>query len=86
MNGDKIYEPYAIEFSPDSKLAYITFFNEIFDQMELYQYDMQYIEDSLQFKQSERFIARGPVNGLQLILFLSFQKKYHYIKFYLCYV
>ncbi|RLD38592.1 MAG: hypothetical protein DRI89_14210 [Bacteroidetes bacterium] len=66
VNGDKIYEPYAIEFSPDSKLAYITFFNEIFDQMELYQYDMQYIEDSLQFKQSERFIARGPVNGLQL--------------------
>ena len=34
--------------------------------MELYQYDMQYIEDSAQFKQSETLIAKGPVNGLQL--------------------
>ena len=34
--------------------------------MELYQYDMQFIVDSLQFKQSEIFIASGPVNGLQL--------------------
>ncbi|MBP6873028.1 MAG: gliding motility-associated C-terminal domain-containing protein [Bacteroidales bacterium] len=34
--------------------------------MDLYQYDMQFIEDSLQLKQSEIFIASGPVNGLQL--------------------
>ncbi len=57
------YQPWAVEFSPDSKLLYVTFYKEV---MELYQYDMQYVEDSLQFKQSEIFIARGPVNGLQL--------------------
>ncbi|RLD40481.1 MAG: hypothetical protein DRI89_11910 [Bacteroidetes bacterium] len=58
------YEPWAVEFSPDSKLLYVSYFKE--GEMELYQYDMQYVEDSLQFKQSEMFIARGPVNGLQL--------------------
>ncbi|RLD42177.1 MAG: hypothetical protein DRI89_07900 [Bacteroidetes bacterium] len=61
------YQPRAVEFSPDSKLLYITYYDEGDDKlMELYQYDMQYIEDSLQFKESEIFIARGPVNGLQL--------------------
>ena len=61
------YQPRAVEFSPDSKLLYITYYNTDDDKlMELYQYDMQYIEDSLQFKQSETFIARGPVSGLQL--------------------
>ncbi len=61
------YQPRAVEFSPDSKLLYITYFDEGDDQlMELYQYDMQLIEDSLQFKQSEIFITKGPVNGLQL--------------------
>ncbi|RLD42363.1 MAG: hypothetical protein DRI89_07425, partial [Bacteroidetes bacterium] len=61
------YQPYAVEFSPDSKLLYVSYFN-LTDPaiMELYQYDMQYIEDSLQFKQSEQFIARGPTQGLQL--------------------
>ena len=61
------YQPYAVEFSPDSKLLYVTYYNEDGDKlMELYQYDMQYVEDSLQFKESEIFIARGPVQGLQL--------------------
>ncbi len=62
------YKPYAVEFSPDSKLLYVSYFNTQVGvgEMELYQYDMQYIEDSLQFFQSEQFIARGPVNGLQL--------------------
>ena len=60
-------EPWAVEFSPDSKLLYITYsINNVPPEMVLYQYDMQYVEDSLQFKQSEMFIARGPVNGLQL--------------------
>jgi gliding motility-associated-like protein len=58
------YAPWAVEFSPDSKLLYITYCHN--NLMELYQYDVQYIEDSIQFKQSEIFIASGPVNGLQL--------------------
>jgi len=61
------YWPWAVEFSPDSKLLYVTYYNEEDDRlMELYQYDMQFVEDSLQFKESEIFIARGPVQGLQL--------------------
>jgi len=61
------YWPQAVEFSPDSKLLYVTYYNEDdYSSMELYQYDMQYVEDSLQFKESEIFIARGPVQGLQL--------------------
>ena len=62
------YWPWAVEFSPDSKLLYLTYWNQKigFREMELYQYDMQYIEDSLQFVESEIFIAHGPVNGLQL--------------------
>jgi gliding motility-associated-like protein len=60
------YEPYAVEFSPDSKLLYVSYFKQGDYIMELYQYDMQFIEDSLQFKQSEIYIASGPVNGLQL--------------------
>lgn len=66
--GHKAYEPWAVEFSPDSKLLYVSFFNELLssDSMELYQYDMQYYEDSLQFFQSEIKIAVGPVDGLQL--------------------
>ncbi|RLD40738.1 MAG: hypothetical protein DRI89_11360 [Bacteroidetes bacterium] len=62
------FEPIAVEFSPDSKLLYVSYFNTAVGvgEMELYQYDMQYVEDSLQFKESEIFIARGPVNGLQL--------------------
>ena len=60
------YQPYAVEFSPDSKLLYATFLDLQDDIMELYQYDMQYVEDSADFKQSETFITRGPVNGLQL--------------------
>jgi gliding motility-associated-like protein len=62
-----IYEPWAVEFSPDSKLLYVSFFKQDGPHlMELYQYDMQFIEDSIQFKQSEIFISSGPVNGLQL--------------------
>ncbi len=62
------FQPEAVEFSPDSKLLYITYYNGTggYQEMELYQYDVQFIEDSLQFKQSEIFIAQGPVHGLQL--------------------
>jgi gliding motility-associated-like protein len=61
-----VYKPWAVEFSPDSKLLYVSYFKEGYNMQELYQYDMQFIEDSLQFKQSEMFISNGPVNGLQL--------------------
>ncbi|MBC8321382.1 MAG: gliding motility-associated C-terminal domain-containing protein [Bacteroidetes bacterium] len=65
--GYKAFEPWAVEFSPDSKLLYLAYFNEgTNESMELYQYDMQYIEDSLLFFESEIKIAIGPTNGLQL--------------------
>ncbi len=66
--GAKRYEPWAVEFSPDSKLLYLTYYNEdnMVESMELFQYDMQYIEDSAQFAQLGVHIATGPVNGLQL--------------------
>jgi gliding motility-associated-like protein len=60
------FAPYAVEFSPDSKLLYITFYNNNINTLELFQYDVQYIEDSIQFKQSEIYIDSGMVNGLQL--------------------
>jgi gliding motility-associated-like protein len=62
-----IFQPWAVEFSPDSRLLYVSYLKQAGPHlMELYQYDIQFIEDSLQFKQSEIFIASGPVNGLQL--------------------
>ncbi len=66
---DKDCEPWAVEFSPDSKLLYLTFFNqrdELPNRYELFQYDMQYINDSAQFKQSEIYIGSGQACGLQL--------------------
>ena len=64
----KDYEPYAVEFSPDSKLMYLSYFNEneATHCYELFQYDMQYINDSAQFKQSEIYIGSGQACGLQL--------------------
>ncbi len=64
----KDYEPWAVEFSPDSKLLYLTYFNENQGSYcyELFQYDMQYIYDSALFKQSEIYIGSGQANGLQL--------------------
>ena len=60
------YRPFAVEFSPDSKLLYVSYRCYSHDAMELYQLDMQYVEDSVQFTQSEIFIGSGLVNGLQL--------------------
>ena len=67
-NWSNHYYPRAVEFSPDSKLLYVTYANHTIEgnPMELYQYDMQYIDDSLLFKESELFITRGPTQGLQL--------------------
>jgi len=64
----KQFEPFAVEFSPDSKLLYLTFFHDFTSEfvMKLYQYDVSKIEDSISFVESEIQIASGPVNGLQL--------------------
>ncbi|NOX86730.1 MAG: T9SS type B sorting domain-containing protein [Chlorobi bacterium] len=61
------YEPYSIEFSPDSKLLYVTYQDEILENpYTLYQYDVKYYDDSSQFAGSAIHIASGGVNGLQL--------------------
>lgn len=61
-------EPHSVEFSPDSKYLYLSFYNESQSPpiMELYQYDMNFIQDSTQFIDSEIHIVDGPVCGLQL--------------------
>ncbi|HDO26557.1 MAG TPA: hypothetical protein ENH02_00425, partial [Bacteroidetes bacterium] len=59
-------EPDGVEFSPDSKLLYLSVFDEPNGVTKLFQYDMQYYEDSTQFVKSKINIATGPANGLQL--------------------
>ncbi len=71
VGNSLICAPHAVEFSPDSKLLYLSYFNEDNnnnnpDRFELYQYDMQYIHDSALFKQSEIYIDSGQACGLQL--------------------
>jgi hypothetical protein len=60
------YRPYGIEFSPDSKYLYISAF--IYPQLigRVFQYDMQYIEDSLLFSQSSIDLGIGQGFALQL--------------------
>jgi len=62
------FSPSTVEFSPDSKVLYLTFENNSTTPkiMELYQYNVSKIEDSVSFVESEILIASGPVNGLQL--------------------
>lgn len=63
--GENIY-PSGIEFSPDSKYAYIAFHNRN-DHVDIYQYDMQYVENAGQFTNSAVPISiDGPGLGLQL--------------------
>ena len=57
--------PFGIEFSPDSKYAYIAFTTDD-DDVDIYQYDMQYIENAGLFTQSAVKISSGPGQGLQL--------------------
>jgi gliding motility-associated-like protein len=57
--------PFGIEFSPDSKYAYIAFTTDDND-VDIYQYDMQYIENAGLFTQSAIKISSGPGQGLQL--------------------
>ncbi len=58
-------KPFGIEFSPDSKYAYIAF-TTFDDDVDIYQYDMQYIENVGLFTQSAIKISSGPGQGLQL--------------------
>ena len=57
--------PFGIEFSPDSKYAYIAYVTAD-DDVDIYQYDMQFIEDPSLFTQSAILINSGPGSGLQL--------------------
>lgn len=57
--------PFGIEFSPDSKFAYIAFSTKD-DDVDIYQYDMQFIENAGLFTQSAIPISSGPGYGLQL--------------------
>ena len=64
--GDKLF-PYGIEFSPDSKFVYISYYetNPVENDY-IYQYEMKYIENASLFAQSAILINVGPGHGLQL--------------------
>ena len=70
-NSNANQTPNSVEFSPDSKLAYLctwayaTGSNETTEHR-LYQYDMSLIEDSAQFVQSALLITHDGGSGLQL--------------------
>ncbi len=57
----------GIEFSPDSKYLYASYHidNDI-DSSAIYQYDMQFISDSVMFINSALLVGKGSVSGLQL--------------------
>ena len=57
----------GVEFSPDSKFAYISANKSNTDSGFLYQYDMRYIEDSVGFNQSRVLVGSGKrLEGMQL--------------------
>jgi len=79
--------PFGIEFSPDSKYVYISFTTKD-DDVDIYQYDMQYIENAGLFTQSAIKISSGPGIGLQLAtdgrIYCSYPEEvgappYHYV-------
>ncbi len=59
-------EPWGVEFSPDSRFLYLSVLSSTNNYTELYQLDVQYINDSAQFFNSRVKIADGPCLGLQL--------------------
>jgi hypothetical protein len=89
----QLMHPFGIEFSPDSKFAYISYAywgNDTIMGDFIYQYDMQYIEDSVLFAQSAVLVNDGglkPGTGLQLArdgkIYCSFPHNgnfnYHYV-------
>ncbi|MFK5855418.1 MAG: gliding motility-associated C-terminal domain-containing protein [Bacteroidota bacterium] len=66
-NSPRSFSPYGAEFSPDSKFLYISFDIAV-DSTHIYQFDVQYIEDSALFVQSAVMIAEigSYLHGLQL--------------------
>ncbi len=66
-NSPRSFSPYGVEFSPDSKFLYISFDIAV-DTTHIYQFDVQYIEDSALFVQSAVMIADigSYAHGLQL--------------------
>ncbi|HEY9114681.1 MAG TPA: PKD domain-containing protein, partial [Bacteroidales bacterium] len=62
-------DPFSIEFSPDSKLAYLSTWADedgLDTKYHLYQYDMSLVEDSAQFVESAILISNSGGAGLQL--------------------
>lgn len=60
-------ESWGVEFSPDSKLLYLSIFTEgDNNDVEIYQLNMEYFEDSAQFFDTKVEIAKGPGIGMQL--------------------
>ena len=61
---DNIHYINGIEFSPDSKYLYLSF--GLTNSCDIYQYEMQYITDSVMFKNSGQYIGSGRALALQL--------------------
>jgi len=81
----RVLKPFGIEFSPDSKYAYIAF-TTMDNDVDIYQYDMQFIENAGLFTQSAIKISSGPGQGLQLAtdgkIYCSYPEAtgaYHYV-------
>jgi gliding motility-associated-like protein len=54
-----------MEFSPDSKFFYLSFYG-LGNHSEIYQFDMQYVNDQVQFNNSAMWIGTGRSWGMQL--------------------
>ena len=71
QDGPNSPEPNSVEFSPDSKLAYLCVWgysteNDDGTEHRVYQYDMTLVEDSTQFVESAILISHNGGSGLQL--------------------
>ncbi len=71
QDGSNSPEPNSVEFSPDSKLAYLCVWgysteNDDGTEHRVYQYDMSLIEDSAQFAESSVLISHNGGSGIQL--------------------
>ncbi|HOX76904.1 MAG TPA: gliding motility-associated C-terminal domain-containing protein [Bacteroidales bacterium] len=59
------YAP-GIEFSPDSKYLYVSYHDSDTGYCSIYQYDVQFISDSVLFRNSAIYIGHGNARHLQL--------------------
>lgn len=60
------FHPYNVEFSPDSKYAYVSFTDSPSQEIFLMQYDMQYVYDLAQFRDSAVILGGNIGYNLQL--------------------